>query len=109
MGGKFLAEFELYVMLAAARLEPQAYGAAIRDEIENRVERPVSIGALYATLNRLGAKGLVRFAEEAASGRAGRPRKYVRLTADGREALEHSTAMLQRMMDGVATATGGGR
>lgn len=106
MPEKFLAEFELYVMLAVARLQDAAYGAAIRDEIENRVDRPVSIGALYATLNRLGDKGLVRFEAEAESGRSGRPRKYVRLTPAGREALSHSTAMLQRMMDGVAPACG---
>jgi len=106
MPGKFLAEFELYVMLAVARLGDDAYGAAIRDEIEGRVSRPVSIGALYATLHRLATKSLVRFEEEAESGRSGRARKYVFLTPDGREALEHSTAMLQRMMDGVAAAGG---
>ena len=109
MPGKFLAEFELYVMLAVARLGDDAYGASIRDEIENRVDRPVSIGALYATLHRLGDKELVRFEEESDSGRAGRARKYVRLTDTGREALDHSTAMLQRMMDGVASETGGTR
>ena len=109
MPGKFLAEFELYVMLAVARLGDGAYGAAIRDEIEDRVSRPVSIGALYATLHRLGNKSLVRFEKEEDSGRAGRARKYVRLTAEGREALDHSTAMLHRMMDGVAPAVGGKR
>jgi DNA-binding PadR family transcriptional regulator len=107
MPERFLAEFEMYVMLAVARLGDDAYGGAIREEIETRVGRPVSIGALYATLNRLGSKGLVRFEEEATSGRSGRPRKYVHLTDDGQEALDHSTAMLQRMMDGVAVAGGG--
>jgi PadR family transcriptional regulator PadR len=105
--GKFLAEFELYVMLAVARLGDDAYGAAIRDEIEGGVNRPVSIGALYATLHRLGSKKLVRFEEESDSGRSGRARKYVFLTADGETALDHSTAMLQRMMDGVTPAAGG--
>lgn len=109
MPGRFLAEFELYVMLAVARLGEDAYGAAIRDEIEGRVSRPVSIGALYATLHRLGSKRLVRFEEEADSGRSGRARKYVYLTAEGREALDHSTTMLHRMMDGVAPAAGGQR
>ena len=50
MPGRFLAEFELYVMLAIAQLGDDAYGAAIRQEIESRTQRPVSIGALYATL-----------------------------------------------------------
>ena len=54
MPGKFLAEFELYVMMAIARLGDGAYGATVRREIEERTGRPVSIGALYATLARLG-------------------------------------------------------
>ena len=111
MPGQFLAEFELYVMLAIARLEDAAYGAAIRNEIEERTGRPVSIGALYATLHRLGNKQLLEFEEsEPEPGQRGRARKYCHLTHEGRGALDHSTAMLQRMMDGVATAdTGGGR
>lgn len=111
MPGKFLAEFEMYVMLAVARLDEDAYGAALRDEIEARTSRPVSIGALYATLHRLEDKGLVRSREtEPAPGQRGRPRKYYCLTVDGQEALRHSTAMLQRMMDGISLAGGeGGR
>lgn len=109
MPRRFLAEFELYVMLAVARLGDDAYGASIRDEIESRTERPVSIGALYATLHRLGDKDLVTFREDLDSGRAGRARKYVRMTDQGRDVLEHSTAMLQRMMDGLAPANGGQR
>ena len=50
MAGKFLAEFELYVMLAIARLGDEAYGARVRQAIEERTGRPVPIGALYATL-----------------------------------------------------------
>ena len=59
MPGKFLAEFELYVMLAIAQRGDEAYGAVVRQEIESRTGRPVSIGALYATLARLEAKGLI--------------------------------------------------
>lgn len=109
MPSRFLAEFEMYVMLAIARLGEDAYGAALRDEIEERAGRPVSIGALYATLHRLEDKGLVRSREaEPEPGQRGRPRKYCHLTAEGRDALRHSTAMLQRMMDGVSLAGGGG-
>ena len=102
---KFLAEFELYVMLAVARLGDEAYGVTVRREIEGRTGRPVSVGALYATLARLGDKGLVAF--EVSDPRpvpGGRARKYCRLTREGRAALEHSTAMLTRMMDGVDLA-----
>jgi len=103
--GHFLAEFELYVMLAIARLGDRAYGAAVRREIENRTGRPVSVGALYATLARLGDKGLVEFSISAPEPtRGGRSRKQCALTRAGKGALEHSTEMLTRMMEGVVTA-----
>lgn len=105
----FLAEFELYVMLAVARLGEKAYGVSIRREIEDRTGRPVSVGALYATLARLGDKGLMTFEiSEPRPVPGGRARKYCRLTAQGRAALEHSTSMLARMMDGVDLAEEGG-
>lgn len=107
MTGKFLAEFEIYVMLAIARLGDGAYGAALRDEIEQTTGRPVSIGALYSTLHRLEGKGMVRSREAEAEGRRGRPRKYCSLTAPGAEALEHSTQMLRRMMAGVEIDSAG--
>ena len=107
MPGKFLAEFELYVMLAIARLGQEAYGGAVRKEIETRTGRRVTVGALYATLDRLGQKGLLEFeVTESQPSRRGRPRKYCRLTPAGEEALEHSTTMLRRMMDGLAFAGG---
>lgn len=105
MPGKFLAEFELYVMLAILRLDADAYGGAVRREIEERTGRSVAIGALYATLDRLEAKGLLEFEiPERQPGERGRPRKYCRLTPAGEAALDHSTTMLRRMMDGLALA-----
>lgn len=102
MPGKFLPEFELYVMLAVARLEGDAYGAAILREIEERTGRPVSIGALYATLARLGDKGMITVDEvDPLPGQRGRARKYCTLTPEGQEALGHSAEMLRRMMEGV--------
>jgi len=99
--GKFLAEFELYVMLAIAQLGANAYGAAVRQEIETRTGRPVSIGALYATLARLEAKGLLTLRTSRASGQRGRARRYGRLTPAGDTALRHSATMLGRMMHGL--------
>ena len=109
MPGTFLAEFELYVTLAIARLGDGAYGGAIRDEIESRTGRPVSIGALYTTLARLEEKGLVHSKPtKPEPGHRGRPRKYCTLSHDGEAALEHSLAMLNRMSDGLAFGTEGG-
>ena len=106
MPKKFLAEFELYVMLAVARLGDDAYGASIRREIEERTGRPVSIGALYATLVRLGDKGLLSFqVSDPQPVPGGRARKHCELTPLGDEALQHSAAMLSRMMDGLDLAS----
>ncbi len=100
--GKFLAEFELLVMLALARLRDDAYGVSIRQEIEGRTGRPVSIGAVYATLGRLSDKALVTHAVSSPLPvPGGRSRKYFHLTTTGRRALAHSAAMLTQMMDGV--------
>lgn len=110
MPGRFLPEFELYVMLAIARLGPDAYGARVRQEIETRTGRPVSIGALYATLARLEAKGLVTLRTVTVSPRQrGRVRRYCRLTAVGTKALRHSATMLARMMDGLRLVQDEGR
>jgi DNA-binding PadR family transcriptional regulator len=101
--GRFLAEFELYVMLAVLRLGSEAYGVTIRREIEERTRRPVSIGAVYATLSRLEEKGLVRFrVSEPLPVQGGRSRKYVQLTPVGTRAVRHSVEMLGRMADGLA-------
>jgi len=109
VSGRFLPEFELYVMLAVARLDDGAYGASVRKEIEIRTGRPVSIGALYATLGRLEAKGLLSSAaSDPEPGQRGRPRKYCNLTPAGEEAVRHSSEMLTRMMEGLRLAEGTG-
>ena len=110
MSDLFLAEFEMYVMLAVTQLGDEAYGLAIRKCIESRTDRQVSVGALYTTLARLEAKGLLVMKDpEADSGRRGRPRRYCDMTEDGRSAVRHSLSMLGRMADGapLETALGG--
>ena len=57
MKGKYLGEFEEIVLLTIGILYEEAYGVAIRNEIENRLKRRVGLGALHATLVRLEDKG----------------------------------------------------
>ena len=79
-----LGEFEYLLLTAAARLGDDAYGAAIRQEIESATRRPCSIGALYTTLDRLETKGYVRtWMGEATPQRGGRPKRMVHVTAKG--------------------------
>ena len=106
--GDFLAEFELYLMLALGRLRDDAYGVTVRREIEERAGRPVSIGAVYATLKRLEEKGLVRhWISDPLPIQGGRARKYFQLTKDGERVLKHSAAMMTRMLRGVSFKTEG--
>ncbi len=111
--GSHLAEFEVYVMLAVARLgDGDAYGVTIRQEIETRTGRPVAIGAVYATLGRLHDKGFVSFSySDPDPVQGGRARKLVALSRAGRRALEHTVSSLARMTDGLVLRplTGGKR
>lgn len=93
--GDYLGEFELVVMLAIARLGDEAYGMRARLEIEEASGRRVSIGAVYATLARLQAKGLVSARQGAPTAeRGGRAKRFFSLTARGDEALARSRQML---------------
>ncbi|MCU1324852.1 MAG: transcriptional regulator PadR family protein [Bryobacterales bacterium] len=79
-----LGEFEYLVISAAMQRGEKAYGAAIRDEIEQTTKRPCSIGALYTTLDRLESKALIAtWMGEATSERGGRAKRMVRVTAKG--------------------------
>ena len=72
----FLGEFEQMVLLAIAKLGAQAYGPDISGELEASAGRSVSRGALYTTLDRMRAKGLLDWAVEAGDdSRSGLPKR----------------------------------
>ncbi len=85
-----LGEFEEVVMLTVGILFKDAYGVSIKKEIESRLKRGVSVGALQTALKRLEDKGYLKSYEgEATEERAGRPKKYFQITALGKKAMEH--------------------
>jgi DNA-binding PadR family transcriptional regulator len=104
MGGRvtYLGEFEQVVLLAVVRLGADAYGTTIRREIEARGGRASSIGAAYATLDRLVEKGYLK-PREAAGGpeREGSAKRYFTITAAGIRALEEARSLQARMWDGI--------
>ncbi len=104
-GELHLGEFEQIVLLAVVRLGDGAYGVPIRREIEERTGRKVTVGALYATLDRLEAKGFVSswFADPTAE-RGGRSRRYFRVEPAGIESLARARDMFERMWKGVRLA-----
>ena len=98
-----IGSFEQVVLLGVVRLGDRAYGTAIRDEIAERTGRRASLGAVYATLDRLVAKGYLSVgAGPGGKLRGGRPRKFFALETPGRRALEASLASLERMLSGVS-------
>jgi len=98
----YLGEFESVVLLAVARLGSEAYGMRIRREIHERAERDVSIGAVYATLERLESKGYVSSSEgEPVPAREGRARRYFVLTGAGVLALRAFRQIQNRMWAGL--------
>jgi DNA-binding PadR family transcriptional regulator len=86
-----LGEFEEIVMLTVGILFDEAYGVSVKKEIESRLKRKVSVGALQTALRRLEDKGYLKSREgEATEERAGRPKKYFQITAYGRRAMEYT-------------------
>ena len=85
-----LGEFEEIVMLTIGLLYGNAYGVSIKNEIESRLPRRVSVGALQTALKRLEQKGyLVSKDGESNANRAGRPKKLYEITMLGRNALTY--------------------
>lgn len=100
--GEFLGEFEQLVLLALLRLGEGAYGMTVRREIEDRAARDVSIGAVYATLDRLEEKGLVKSRlGEPTDERGGRAKKCFTMTGAGARALERSQQAVRDMLEGL--------
>jgi len=98
----YLGEFEMVVMLTLLHLEDRAYGMTIRQEIEQRTGRAVSIGAVYTTLRRLQNKGYVSAELGAPSpSRGGRAKKYFALEPEGNEALQRSRQMFAQLWKDV--------
>jgi DNA-binding PadR family transcriptional regulator len=99
----YLGEFEHLVLLAVLRLEEAAYGVTVRREIKARTDRDVSIGAIYATLDRLEDKGLVRSrVGPPTPERGGRAKRLFRVTAHGVQSVNEAQRALHRMVQGLA-------
>jgi DNA-binding PadR family transcriptional regulator len=107
MSQDYLGEFEQMVLLCIMRLGSEAYGLAIKDEMEAVAGRSPSSGALYTTLDRLEGKGFLESRSgDPSSERGGRPRRYLDLTPAGREMLARSRSTLMALWDGLEGALG---
>lgn len=86
-----LGEFEEIVLLTVAILDGEAYGVSIIEEIESRLGREVSLGAIQTVLKRLEGKKLVQSAfGEATKVRGGKRKRYYQITADGQQTIRNT-------------------
>jgi len=95
---KNLGQFEEIVLLATLRLAGKGYGKTIREEVSEATGRDVSIGALYATLDRLERKGFIESRQgEATPERGGRAKRYFKVGGAGIAALNAMQAARNKL------------
>jgi PadR family transcriptional regulator PadR len=97
-----LGEFEEIVMLTVGILYKEAYGVAIIDEMEQRLNRKVSIGALQTVLRRLESKGYLKSEfGEATNVRGGKRKRYFNLTTLGSRVLRETQEQRQQLFKAI--------
>lgn len=97
-----LGEFEEIVLLVVAVLFDEAYGVAIKKEIEKKLSRKVSVGALQSALRRMEKKGyLVSRFGEATSVRGGKRKRYFTVTPYGKKALTYAMDVRKQLWKSI--------
>jgi PadR family transcriptional regulator len=97
-----LGSLEQLVLIALVRLGANAYGMTVRREIEERTGRDLSIGAVYATLERLESKAYISSSVgQPTAERGGRAKRLFRIESEGERALRTTQATIQKMAAGL--------
>lgn len=90
----YIGEFEELVLLTVATLGENAYGVAIKEDIEQRCDRSISIGALHSTITRLEEKDYLKsWLGEPTQERGGRRKRYYEITHTGKIAVHTVKAL----------------
>ncbi len=83
-----LSRSEEIVLLSVWKLQGNAYGISIREEVSAATGKRWSLGAVYAPLHRLEKKRLVKTRKGAPiAERGGRSKVFYQLTSEGKQAL----------------------
>jgi PadR family transcriptional regulator PadR len=93
-----LGVLEEQVIVAVLRTRGEAYGMQVRREMELVTGRDLAIGAVYATLDRLEAKGLLASSRVIGDGPS---RRLFAVSRVGAQALAETRAMRERLWEGV--------
>ena len=97
-----LGEFEEVVLLTVAILNGEAYGVNIITEIEDRLSRNVSLGAIQTVLKRLEEKGLVKSEfGETTKVRGGKRKRLYEITASGRQTLNRTKEQRNSLWEAI--------
>jgi DNA-binding PadR family transcriptional regulator len=89
--GTYLGEFEEIVLLTVGILHQDAYGNAVKEEIEDRTARKVNLSAIHSALYRLEGKGFLESSMgESTQQRGGKRKKIFKVTNYGQRALTTS-------------------
>jgi DNA-binding PadR family transcriptional regulator len=106
----YLGEFELMILLAVIHLGDEAYGVPISRELEAHRGRDVSVGSVYAALERLEAKGLVASSlGDPTPERGGKAKRYFRVTREGLRQVHETRRVLKQMWRTLPELKGEGR
>jgi DNA-binding PadR family transcriptional regulator len=104
MSQNHLGEFEEIVLLTVAILNGQGYGASIICEIEERLKREVSLGAMQTVLKRLEDKNLVKSEfGESTKVRGGKRKRLYKITASGQQILNLTKAQRNSLWKAIPT------
>ena len=102
MNRNSIGEFEEIVMLTVAVLYENAYGISIKEDIENRLNRKVSVGAMRTALDRLQRKGLLSSEfGEATAVRGGKRKRYFKVTSYGKKAIEDVMSTRSKLWEAI--------
>jgi len=94
----YLGEFELMILLAVIHLGEEAYGVPISRELEVQRGRDVSVGSVYAALERMEGKGLVSSSlGDPTPERGGKAKRFFRVTKEGLRQVHETRRVLTRL------------
>ena len=104
----YLGEFEHLVLLSIMQLSDNAYGVTVRRYLKETINRDVSIGALYATVERLEKKGFITSRKgEAKAERGGKAKRFFQITQEGIKNLTYTKHSLECMWKEITLFLGG--
>jgi PadR family transcriptional regulator PadR len=85
---RLISRIEEIILLSIWRLQDNAYGVTILEEVVKTTGKSWLTGSIYASLGRLLKHGLVKSVQgEPTPERGGRRKIYYKLTSDGQKAL----------------------